>query len=90
MDPLAFGALGAELTDAAGVADRLGEIRCPTTVLVGSEDTPFRHPSDDLARAIPGARQVVIANAAHCPQLENTEAWLAAVEGHLARARGDG
>jgi pimeloyl-ACP methyl ester carboxylesterase len=87
MDPVAFGAIGAELTDSAGVADRLGEIRCPTTVLVGSEDAPFRHPSDALARGIPGARQVVIANAAHCPQLENTEAWLAAVEGHLAHAR---
>lgn len=87
MDPVAFGAIGAELTDSPGVADRLGEIRCPTTVLVGSEDAPFRHPSDALARGIPGARQVVIANAAHCPQLENTEAWLAAVEGHLARAR---
>jgi pimeloyl-ACP methyl ester carboxylesterase len=90
MDPVAFGSIGAELTSSAGVSDRLGEIRCPTTVLVGSEDTAFRHPSDALARAIAGARQVVIANAAHCPQLENTEAWLAAVEGHLARARGDG
>lgn len=87
MDPVAFGALGAELSGSAGVADRLGEIRCPTTVLVGSEDTAFRHPSDALARGIPGARQVVIANAAHCPQLENTEAWLAAVEAHLTRAR---
>ncbi len=67
---------------------RLGEIRCPTTVLVGSEDAPFRHPSDALARGIPGARQVVIANAAHCPQLENTEAWLAAVEGRARVALG--
>ena len=41
-----------------------------------------------MARAIPGAQHVVIEGAAHSPQLENQEAWLAAVLAHLERARG--
>jgi pimeloyl-ACP methyl ester carboxylesterase len=40
-----------------------------------------------MARAIPGARHVVIDDAAHSPQLENPDAWLAAVLAHLERAR---
>ncbi len=87
MDPEAFATLGPMLTEHQGVAARLGEIRCPTTVLVGAEDAPFRVPSNALARGIPGARQVVIAGAAHSPQLENPEAWLAAVLAHLDAAR---
>jgi 2-succinyl-6-hydroxy-2,4-cyclohexadiene-1-carboxylate synthase len=87
MDPEAFATLGLMLTDHAGVAGRLGEVRCPTTVLVGAEDAPFRAPSNALARGIPHARQVVIADAAHSPQLENPEAWLAAVLAHLDAAR---
>jgi 2-succinyl-6-hydroxy-2,4-cyclohexadiene-1-carboxylate synthase len=84
MDPVAFGTLGAELSgDWEGVAARLGEIACPTTVLVGAEDEPFRKPSERLAAAIRGARLVVIEDAHHSPQLENPKAWLAAVEAHL-------
>lgn len=87
MDPVAFGALGAALTESESVADRLGEIRCPTTVLVGAEDKPFLDAARVLAEGIPGARHVVIEDAAHCPQLENPDAWLAAIEEHLKRAR---
>jgi len=87
MDPEAFGTLGAALTDHPGVEDRLGELRCPTLVLVGAQDAPFLGPSERMARAIPGARHVVIDDAAHSPQLENPEAWLAAILAHLERAR---
>jgi len=87
MDPVAYATLGPALVDDAGVADRLAEIRCPTTVLVGAEDVAFRQPSERLALDIPGARLVVIEAAAHSPQLENPEAWLAAVLAHLARVR---
>jgi pimeloyl-ACP methyl ester carboxylesterase len=87
MDPEAFATLGPMLTDHQGVVDRLGEIRCPTTVLVGEDDRAFLKPAEVLARGIPGARHVVIEGAAHSPQLENQEAWLAAVLAHLERAR---
>jgi 2-succinyl-6-hydroxy-2,4-cyclohexadiene-1-carboxylate synthase len=87
MDPVAFETLGLALTDHASAEERLGEIRCPTLVLVGSEDAPFLAPSARMARAIPGAHHVVIEGAAHSPQLESPEAWLDAVLGHLERAR---
>jgi len=88
MDPVAVGALGAALFDQIPLAARLGEIRCPTLVLVGSGDTGFRSAADELAQAIPGARLAVIPDAGHQPQLENPAAWIAALREHLARVRG--
>jgi pimeloyl-ACP methyl ester carboxylesterase len=87
MDPEAFATLGPMLTDHEGVSGRLGEVRCPTTVVVGEEDRAFLEPSKLLVRGIPGAEHVVIEGAVHSPQLENQEAWLDAVLAHLERAR---
>jgi 2-succinyl-6-hydroxy-2,4-cyclohexadiene-1-carboxylate synthase len=87
MDPQAFNALVLELIDQAPLAARLGEIRCPTTVIVGAEDRGFLRPAGELAAHIPGARLVTIADAAHSPQIENPAAWLAAVRAHLDWAR---
>ncbi len=88
MDPFAWEALLAVLGEHEPVADRLGEIRCPTLVLVGAEDRPFLGPADELERGIRGAERVTIDDAAHSPQLENPPAWSAAIRAHLARARG--
>jgi 2-succinyl-6-hydroxy-2,4-cyclohexadiene-1-carboxylate synthase len=71
------------------VGARLGEIRCPTLVMVGEQDRPFLPAAEELARGIPRARHVVIEGAAHSPQLESPESWLAAVRDHLARARAE-
>jgi 2-succinyl-6-hydroxy-2,4-cyclohexadiene-1-carboxylate synthase len=87
MDPFAFGALGAAMFDQLPLAARLGEIHCPTLVLVGSGDTGFLGAADELAQAIPGARLAVIPDAGHQPQLENPAAWIAALREHLARVR---
>jgi len=88
MDPEAFLALGVELTTAEPLTPRLGELRCPTLVLVGEQDTGFLKAADVMARAIPGARQVTIAGGGHCPQIEAPGAWYAAVSAHLERVRG--
>jgi len=88
MDPEAFATLGPLLADHEGAEDRLAEIRCPTTVVVGAEDAAFLVPSRALEAGIPGARRVEIPEAAHSPQIENTEPWLAAIREHLSRARG--
>ena len=88
MDPVAFTTLGDAFEAWPGTLDRLGEIACPTTVLVGAEDEPFRERAEELAHGIAGAELVVIDDAAHSPQLENADAWLAAVTTHLDRARG--
>jgi pimeloyl-ACP methyl ester carboxylesterase len=87
MDPVAWDALLRVLGDHEPVAGRLGEIRCPTLVLVGAEDAPFLAPADELERGIPGARRVTIPDSAHSPQLENPPAWAAAIRAHLARVR---
>lgn len=86
MDPEGFATLYPMLADHAPVTDRLGEIGCPTTVIVGAEDAPFLEPAEVMAKGIASAHKVVIPDAAHSPQLEHTEAWLAAVRAHLERA----
>jgi pimeloyl-ACP methyl ester carboxylesterase len=76
-----------ELGEHAPVADRLGEIRCPTLVMVGAEDVPFLKAASEMTAGIRGARQVVIPDAAHQPQLENPDAWLDAIRDHLTLVR---
>ncbi len=87
MDPVAWAELLHVLGDHAPAAARLGEIRCPTLVMVGAEDAPFLAAADELERGIPAAVRVTIPDAAHSPQLENPAAWSAAIRGHLARVR---
>ena len=83
MDPEAFRELGADLGRGPGMKARLSEIRCPTTVIVGEEDTPFLSPSEVLAGGISGARLVKIPRAGHSPQYENPPAWRSALRTHL-------
>lgn len=87
MDPEAFATLVQALFEEPPVVDRLSEIRCPTTVIVGEADLPFREAARVLADGIPAAELRVIPQAAHEPQLENPKVWLDAIEGHLRRVR---
>lgn len=53
---------------------RLGEVRCPTLVVVGELDQPdILRIADRLAEGIPGARKAVIAGTAHVPSMEKPE-----------------
>jgi 2-succinyl-6-hydroxy-2,4-cyclohexadiene-1-carboxylate synthase len=87
MDPVAFVSLMEALTNQESLLDRLGEIRCPTTVIVGEEDVPLVEAAEEMSSSIPGAVQVNIPDAAHSPQLENPAPWFEAVRGHLERVR---
>jgi pimeloyl-ACP methyl ester carboxylesterase len=87
MDPAAFESLSRELSQQESMLPRLGEIRCPTTVIVGKEDLPFLEPTTELTAGIPGAVRVDIPDAAHSPQLENPEPWIDAIRSHLDRVR---
>lgn len=87
MDPEAMQGLAAVLAEHTPATPRLGEIACPTLVIVGEQDAPFLAPSRRMAEAIPGATLAVVPQAAHSPQLENQAAWLAAVREHLQRSR---
>lgn len=83
MDPLAFKELGPLLRNQPSLIDRLGEITCPTTIIVGEHDTAFLEPSKELAEHLPRGRLVTLAGAAHSPQYESAEAWRQAVREHL-------
>ncbi len=90
MDPIAWDALSVALAQHESLLPRLGEIRAPTLVLVGEEDALFVPAAQELAAGLPGAKLVTIPNAAHSPQLENPEAWRAAIVAHLRAVRGGG
>ena len=67
----------------ATVIDSLASIGVPTLVLVGANDTPFLAGTDYMARKIPGARKVVIADAGHASNINQPTAFNAAVLGFL-------
>jgi 3-oxoadipate enol-lactonase len=72
--PLAGGPLG----------ERVGEIRAPTLVLVGAEDVGDMHGiADRIAATVPGARKVVIPDAAHAANMERPEEFNRPVLEHL-------
>lgn len=86
-DPYAFKALGAELF-AGGtqwIRERLGEIACPVSVIVGEHDHPFVDQGAELAAEANGGQLTVVAGAYHSPQLTHAAEWAAAVEAHLTR-----
>jgi len=56
------------------IHERLGEIACPTLVLVGDEDVDdLRAIAAHVAAAVPGARLVEIPGTAHLPSLERPD-----------------
>jgi len=55
--------------------DAVATLPVPVLVLVGEQDQRFLAPSQRMAKVIPSARLVVIPDAGHSPQFENTEAW---------------
>ncbi len=85
-DPVAFTELGEELLVYPSVLDELATLDLPTTVIVGENDNGLRDAADALGATIAGAVLAVIPDAAHSPQDENRDAWLAAVNAHLTRA----
>jgi pimeloyl-ACP methyl ester carboxylesterase len=89
VDPEAYAGLGRELLEQESLVPRLGEIRCPTLVLVGEGDLAFVREAEILAKGIAHARRAVVPDAGHQPQLENPGAWFAAIREHLSRVRGD-
>jgi len=68
------------------VTERLKEIKCPTLVIVGEQDTGT---PVDMARAIhaamPGSQLTIIPSAAHLSNLEQPEAFNWALFGFLAK-----
>ncbi|MDQ2825928.1 MAG: alpha/beta hydrolase [Actinomycetota bacterium] len=64
--------------------DRLRSLTVPTAVIVGELDGTMLEDCRRIAAAIPGASITEIPDAGHVPQLENPDAWWAALSGFLA------
>jgi pimeloyl-ACP methyl ester carboxylesterase len=56
--------------------DRLPEIRCPTLIIWGRDDMVISvEDADGYEDAIPGARQLVLEDTGHVPQLERPQTF---------------
>lgn len=69
----------------ASVMESLPTIAVPALVVVGADDTPYLAASDYMAGKIPGAQKVVIPNAGHAANIDQPEAFNAAVVDFLDR-----
>jgi 3-oxoadipate enol-lactonase len=68
------------------VRDRLGEIRCPTLVVAGDEDTTVPLAAKRLlAERIPGSRLEIIAASGHATPLDQPETFNRAILRFLDR-----
>lgn len=80
-DPLALAraARGIMAQHDAAVIESLPSVSVPTLVVVGAQDAPFLRAAGYMATTIPGARQVVIEQAGHAPNLDRPEVFNPAV-----------
>ncbi len=76
---LALAARGMLTQKDARVIDSLPGISVPSLVVVGENDTPFLAASDYMAAKIPGARKVVIHGAGHAANIDQPDAFNAAI-----------
>jgi pimeloyl-ACP methyl ester carboxylesterase len=63
----------------ARVIELLPNIKVPSLIVVGADDTPFLAASDYMAAKIPGAQKVVIPAAGHAVNIDQPQAFIEAV-----------
>ncbi|WP_407149397.1 alpha/beta fold hydrolase [Bradyrhizobium sp. ORS 86] len=76
---LALAARGMLAQRDARVIESLPDIKVPSLVVVGADDSPFLAASDYMAAKIPGARKAVIPNAGHAVNIDQPQAFIDAV-----------
>lgn len=76
---LALAARGMLTQRDARVIELLPDIKVPSLIVVGADDTPFLAASDTMAAKIPGAQKVVIPAAGHAVNIDQPEAFVDAV-----------
>ncbi|MCA1514995.1 alpha/beta fold hydrolase [Bradyrhizobium sp. NBAIM01] len=76
---LALAARGMLTQRDARVMELLPEIKVPSLIVVGADDTPFLAASDYMAAKIPGAQKVVIPAAGHAVNIDQPEGFVDAV-----------
>lgn len=73
--------------DHAPVAARLGEVRAPALAVIGALDPDYRDPAAELAHiaeVLPGARTLLVDEAAHYPHRQRPDVVLPAVRSFVA------
>lgn len=63
---------------------QVGQIRVPTTLIVGANDGPLPQAMQSLKALIPGSVIHIIADAGHLPNIDQPAAFNAALLGHFA------
>jgi pimeloyl-ACP methyl ester carboxylesterase len=81
---LALAARGMLTQRDARVIELLPQIKVPSLIVVGADDTPFLAASDYMAAKIPGAKKVVIPHAGHAVNIDQPQAFIDAVLPFLA------
>ncbi|TPQ36822.1 alpha/beta hydrolase [Bradyrhizobium guangdongense] len=76
---LALAARGMLTQRDAEVIECLPDIKVPSLVVVGADDTPFLAASDYMAAKIPGAQKAVIPAAGHAVNIDQPQAFVDAV-----------
>lgn len=69
----------------ARVISSLPDVKVPSLVVVGENDTPFLNAASYMAAKIPGAEKVVIPNAGHAANIDQPAAFNEAVLGFVTR-----
>ena len=80
---LALAARGMLTQRDARVIELLPDIKVPSLIVVGADDTPFLAASDYMAAKIPGAQKVVIPAAGHAVNIDHPKAFVDAVSAFL-------
>jgi len=81
---LALAARGMLTQRDARVIELLPQIKVPSLIVVGADDTPFLAASNYMAAKIPGAKKVVIPHAGHAVNIDQPQAFIDAVLPFLA------
>jgi pimeloyl-ACP methyl ester carboxylesterase len=83
-DGLARAARGMLAQKNSAVIESLPNIKVPSIVIVGSNDTPFLAASDYMAAKIPGCKKAVIPDAGHAANIDQPKAFNEAVLGFIS------
>lgn len=76
---LARAARGMLIQRDARVIESLPNIKVPSLIVVGADDTPFLAASDYMAAKIPGAQKVIVPAAGHAVNIDQPQAFIDAV-----------
>ncbi len=82
-DGLARAARGMLAQKNSAVIESLPNIKVPSIVIVGANDTPFLAASDYMASKIPGCKKAVIPDAGHAANIDQPKAFNEAVLGFI-------